>query len=104
MPFGPGFLCEFELCGPAIDNYRYGLFQVRYPIELYPLRLISENEIISELRTKLSWAKTAFHLAEPDILIENEDRFREALKVIFGALKTRRVISAILAQSQAMTT
>ncbi|MDX2043592.1 MAG: hypothetical protein SF097_20410 [Acidobacteriota bacterium] len=73
------FLQTFNLVSPVLSNYTYQLFQVQHPIEGYPLVVSFED----------SQKK-----------IDSEDEFIEELKTIFASEKTRRVIQAMIAQSQ----
>jgi hypothetical protein len=72
---------SFSLIAPALEHYRYTLFRVIYPIEMYPL-LINDSP-------------------EGDIKVRSEDEFISALRKIFAHEKTQRVIQALIAQSRA---
>ena len=72
---------SFYLIAPALEHYRYLLFWVLHPIEMYPL-LIKDSP-------------------EGDIKVESEDAFIDALRAIFAHEKTQRVIQAMIAQSSA---
>lgn len=71
---------SFWLLAPAFGNYRYQLFTVEQPVEMYPLRIVG-----SPLE---------------DMEITSEDDLLEKLKLIFASEKVQRVISAMIAQSQ----
>jgi hypothetical protein len=73
------FAYSFYLIAPALEEYRYLLFWVLHPIEMYPL-LIRDSP-------------------EGEIKVESEDEFLEALRIIFRSEKTQRVIQAMIAQS-----
>ncbi|MBI1814710.1 MAG: hypothetical protein HYR72_07020 [Deltaproteobacteria bacterium] len=70
------------IVAPALNDYRYTLVSVRHKIDLYPCEV---------------------RIPDPYQLIECEDeaRFVAALKSVLGAPRTRQIISALLAQSEA---
>ncbi|MGH9834249.1 MAG: hypothetical protein ACREBD_19950 [Blastocatellia bacterium] len=70
---------SFYLIAPALENYRYLLFWMFQPIEMYPLFIRDSPE--------------------GDIKVESENEFVEALRRIFGSEKTQSVVQAIIAQS-----
>ncbi len=72
---------SFWLLAPAFGNYKYQLFTVVQPVEMYPLRIVG-----SPLE---------------DMEIASEEDLLEKLKLIFASEKVQRVISAMIAQSQA---
>lgn len=90
------------IVAPALSNYRYRLLLVWHKIELYPAQIFVEDEILSELspnvEIKLEYPEYA---REPEqyIAIDSEEQFLNSLEMIFGSNKTRRVITALLSQS-----
>jgi hypothetical protein len=68
---------------PALDDYRFLLFTVIHPLDLYPLRLYDNTA---------------------DITYECNDQaeFEQRLRDILASDKTKKVISSILAQVQAV--
>lgn len=72
---------SFFLVAPALGNYKYQLFRVIQPVDMYPLKIVG-----SPLE---------------DIEIASEEDLLEKLKLIFASEKVKRVISAMIAQSQA---
>jgi len=76
------FTHSFILVAPALENYKYRLFTVRHPVELYPLwiNFDSWNEEPSE--------------------VDSEEEFVKELKVIFAHKRTKDIIQALIAQSQ----
>jgi hypothetical protein len=121
------FAYMFYLVGPAIGNYRYKLLTLSYPPEFYPLEIAVDEDIVREpgaitairqaLEPQAREGRPAQPKAEegsedwvtpnplatfkPDnyFQVKSEEDFRQILKTIFGAKKTRRVIAAIVAQS-----
>lgn len=91
---GPGFsdqdFCyEFDLVAPAL-GYRYQLFRIQHGVDFYPLGIdwdSPDNVSISNLHGEAG--------------IENEEKFLEALEIIFSSEKTRKVIGSLIAQSRA---
>ncbi len=70
------------LTAPALDNYRYEVVGIRHEEGLYPLWLTSGDAGI--------WDKE----------IKNEAELVETLKMVFSAEKTRKVVEALIVQSQ----
>jgi hypothetical protein len=76
-----GFVQEFFLLVPLLDNYTYRLLLVRHPLQLYPL------ELTVAPTGKVTTCRSA-------------DEFRNALKASFASEEVRAVIRALLAQAQ----
>ncbi len=72
---------SFWLLAPAFGNYRYQLFTIEQPLEMYPLRIVGGPL--------------------EDMEIASEEDLLEKLKLIFASEKVQRVIGAMIAQSQA---
>ncbi|MCZ6675995.1 MAG: hypothetical protein O7E52_01970 [Candidatus Poribacteria bacterium] len=82
---GSGFRHHFNLVVPALDNYRFRLFYITHPISLYPINISVSSP------------------GKDDTVIEvkSEDEFTKALRGIFSSEETKRIIQALIAQSQA---
>jgi hypothetical protein len=80
------FIHSLLLVAPLLDNYSFVLVSVSHPIELYPLEVVA-REIIAP---------------EPTVC-RTPAEFEAALRKIFASERVRKVISAILAQSDAVT-
>ncbi len=78
---GSYFTHQFSLVAPALDNYKFRLFYIRHLIDFYPIRIWKEG------------AK--------EIQVGSEQEFIETLREIFSSEETKRVIRALIAQSQA---
>ncbi len=87
---GDQFRYTFELVAPALDNYRYELFGISHGVEFYPLSIDWDSPDKPEL-----WALFV------EAGIESEEVLLKALEMIFSSLKTRKVISSLIAQSRA---
>jgi hypothetical protein len=91
------FSYDFCIKGTAL-GYSYSLFFISYPITLYPVFfIIDDDDLNKELgfehgRTSLKAIKAI-----------NEEKFKDYLKRIFNSEKSRRIISAILAQTEQST-
>jgi hypothetical protein len=77
------FVYYFELVAPALDNYRYRLFEISHGVEFCPVRI--EFEEFDE----------SYH----DAISENE--FMAELAKIFSSERTKRIVSSLIAQSKA---
>src|SRR5262249_52391162 len=80
---GQGFAHTFSLQPPSLDNYTYALFNATHGVMLYPV----------EITNYATGAKT--QCANPEALIQ-------ALKDLFASEHTRKVVAAILAQTDAV--
>lgn len=82
----------FYLVAPALGNYRYELLEISHSVDLYPLHIETDRDVLEELPAEMK--------DEDDTLTaDSEDRFIEILRTIFATKKVRRVIEAIIAQS-----
>ncbi len=73
------FVQKFSLVSTALGNYTYELFRVAHPVEGYPVKVFFQDE---------------------EYVAILEDELIGVLKMIFAHEKTRRVIQAMIAQSQ----
>jgi hypothetical protein len=77
----------FTLVVPALSFYRYKLFDVEHPAtKLYPLR-VDHPDTVRE-----SWEQ--FDIAD-------EGEFKDTLRKLFADEETKRIITALIAQSTA---
>ncbi len=85
-----GFHYNFFLVSPMLDNYEYAIFSISYSIELYPVRIRPDIDILKEITQsdRSQW-----------ILADSEAEFLEVLGKIFRAEKTKKIINALLVQS-----
>lgn len=78
------FEAEFFIIVPALDNYAYRLFSIRYPVTMYPLTIID----------------TAMDL-QSRIECPAEEDFVNALRLFLSQAKVKKIISSLIAQSKA---
>lgn len=81
------FYYKFFLVCSSID-YKYQLFSFGLPIDMYPVTIFPDSSIGNDL----GW--------EQKIQVNSEKIFIEALRKIFSAQKTIKIITTLLAQSQ----
>jgi hypothetical protein len=82
---------SFRIIAPALGNYRVLLFAASHkPIELYPLKIISEI-LAPEGKYYREWE------------VKDEAALKASLKVMFADTKTTKIIEALLAQSEGYT-
>jgi hypothetical protein len=72
---------KLTIVAPALDNYSYAVCVVRHDVELYPCSIYDQRTT--------QWTKC-----------ENEADLKEKLGAILSGEKTRRVIEALLSQSE----
>jgi len=83
------FAYEFQINVPALDNYTYRLFIIRYDVDLYPVRFASLDDAIAE---EMGVSR------EQGLSASDAEEFTEILARIFGSQRTRHVVHAILSQ------
>jgi hypothetical protein len=76
------FVHEFYLVGPLLNNYRYQLFTARNGVDLYPVKVEFSE------------------FGEDRVTASSEEELLNILGRIFSSDKTRKVVDAIIAQSQ----
>ncbi len=84
---------NFYIVAPALNNYRFLLLRTLHNVELYPLYIETGDDIFKEISQKFNALNNIY------IKVESEEEFLEVLRAIFNSSKTKRVLSAILAQS-----
>ncbi|MGC9946686.1 MAG: hypothetical protein ABSF64_10000 [Bryobacteraceae bacterium] len=77
---GPNIRHSFVIKVPALGNYRYALFSVHHPVELYPV--VIEGATPSRL--------------------EDEDALREWLRRMFASDATKRIIASLYSQASGL--
>ena len=84
------FRYKFLIEAPSL-SYAYELLLITHDVTLYPVIIYPDESICREV------------LPESDISVkaDNEEAFIEVIKKIFGATRTREVISSLLAQVRA---
>ncbi len=76
------FEITFSIVAPHVNNYRYKVLTVRHTLEFFPARVTyMENR---------HWKTRE---------VQNESELKEAMRQIFQADNTRRVINSLRAQS-----
>ncbi len=93
------FIFYFNIVAPALGNYRYRLFKIGYQIDLYPLSIYIDSDIIKDLaKNNILTGDPKIKIGGP-VIVKTEKEFVELLRAIFNTEKTKRVLAAILAQS-----
>jgi hypothetical protein len=78
---GNGILSHSFLVTSPIFNYSYSLFTVMHSAEFYPVDFVDDSNIVLES-------------------VNSEEAFVDKLRSIFASEKTRKVVSALIAQAQ----
>jgi len=89
------FSYTFDIVAPILDNYRYRLLTIYHHIDFYPLIIAVEKEIYQDIKLSDKTKKESMALE-----VDSESKFLEELRKIFRSNKTKRIISALLAQSK----
>lgn len=97
-----GFNYKFYIVAPALNNYRFLLFEIEHTINLYPLIVIPDESILNELRNesrdiKIDQLNVRFEKYNV-IYVGSEEEFLKALEAITKSKKTRQVIQSLLSQ------
>jgi hypothetical protein len=87
--FGAEFVHRFYLIAPALDDYRYKLFEITHPVDLYPVNFHLDEDIQEELLAKNG--------KEP-LSAQTEDELTNILGKILNSEKAKHVVRALLAQ------
>jgi hypothetical protein len=74
------FLHNFYLVAPALDRYQFLLFTIEHDVDFYPIKILSEQE--------------------HSVVANTEDEFTTKLADLFASDKTKKVVHALIAQSQ----
>ncbi len=82
----------FYIVAPALGNYRYKLFTISHDFNLYPVTFHFDEDIGDEFRQN----------CEKPILGDSEAKFLNILGKALSSAKTKKVIRALLAESQAL--
>ncbi|MBI1927487.1 hypothetical protein HYR99_25005 [Candidatus Poribacteria bacterium] len=76
------FWYGFNLVAPALGNYRFRLFSIIHNIDFYPVEI-------------------DFFAVDGIVKVESEKAFLEELRKLLSSEETKRIIRALIAQSQA---
>ena len=77
------FWVGFDLYSPALGEYTYRLFEVTYPLQLFPVTLTTANG---------------------DLVAHSLDDFKAVLESVLRSPRTKQVVEAIMAQATALGT
>ena len=92
----------FFIVAPALNNYRYQLLTVWHQVDLYPVQIFVEGQILEELGSGVQ-IEHEYNQHSPEdipyIAVDSEEQFLDNLAKVFGSSKTKRVITALLSQS-----
>jgi len=80
---GKGFVHNFYLVAPFLDNYSYRLFAGTHSLQLFPLEI--QADVMNQ----------RYRCNSPE-------EFAEKLRFIFAADKTKNVINAIISQTDTL--
>lgn len=93
------FVYKLMLIAPSLGFYKYQLLAISHEIELYPVKIVVEPSIQSELPTSMIVKIDDLHYVEEVVVAESEEEFIRILGLIFQSQKTRRVITSLMSQS-----
>ncbi|MCE7982469.1 MAG: hypothetical protein DYG89_14855 [Caldilinea sp. CFX5] len=100
------FVFFFFLLAPVLGNYRYQLIRISHDIGLYPIEIKVEPSILQEVQSTLDvrteevegdiarFGKESYY-----IHVASEEELIKALRAIFNSNKCRKVLTALLSQS-----
>ncbi len=80
---------RFVIKVPALGNYRYALFSVHHPVELYPV-------LVSEDATRSSGSGI---IPIEGMRLPDEEALRTWLRGVFASEATKRIIASLYAQA-----
>ena len=77
------FAFEFYLTSPSTPNYKFRILFLVYRIGYYPLQLVMDDEIASEIGVG------------QNVTCENEDEFNQYLEKILSSPKVAKVVTSL---------
>ena len=83
------FSYRLLLVAPALGFYGYELMRISHGVDLYPVTIAADDDVLRELTGA----------GQEELVANTQDEFVEILAAIFRTRKTRQVIRALLAQS-----
>ena len=83
------------ISSPTLGDYSFRLFDIHYPVEMYPLLLKFDDAVASELELK-HIDDTSFHK------ITNEEDLVSTLKRAFASRRVKKVIMSLISQAKAI--
>ena len=85
------FNYSFVLIAPALGNYTFSLINFDHPVELYPVKVIVDEEMKASLPELFPKERT--------VMARDEEEFLEIVSRIFSSERTRKIIRGLLSQS-----
>jgi hypothetical protein len=85
------FNYSFVLIAPALGNYSYSLINFDHPVELYPVKVIVDEEMKASLPEIFPNERT--------VMAKDEEEFLKIVEAIFSSDRTRSIIRGLLSQS-----
>ena len=89
------FAFEFFIVAPSIPNYKYRVMFMQYKIEYYPLLLVLDDEIATEINFPVSSENSDEILSSQNVVCENEEQFIELLRKVITSKKVRKVVASL---------
>jgi hypothetical protein len=87
------FSYSMYIKAPALGNYTFWLLTIEHKLEMYPTTLMVDDKVGMELEFPLEgWLHT--------IEATNEPHFETLLKAIFGTVRVRQVVGALITQAR----
>jgi len=93
---GAAFIYRFYIIAPTLD-YRFQLFQLAFPIEMYPVTIKPDDDIMEELNN--ANLNTEFG-PYGTIRVDSEEQLIPLLASILGSAKSRKIVQSLVAQSK----
>ncbi len=101
--FGGGLLHSLFLRVPALEDYSTILLQIKQPLDLYPLRLISlhdmRNPFVHFNPSKAPRIDSYF--GSEGLMCTDEAAYIAGLRALLGSESTKRVLATLMAQAAA---
>lgn len=86
------FRYDFWIVAAALGPYQFRIFRIGHQVDLYPVNISVDRDIHEEIAPD----------TRPYLRSDSPDDFRELLRQIFGAEKTKSIINALVAQSRSV--
>jgi len=87
--FGTKFQFEVILLSKRLNDYSFTVFEFGYDINLYPVKVLINKSILDEMINKGEFTSNI-------AIIENEEKFKKVIELIFETNKFREIVSSLM--------
>ncbi|EPY6430834.1 hypothetical protein [Clostridium sporogenes] len=85
------FFYDFYIKGKNVKDYRYKLFTIQNPIELYPVTIFLDTKLFDEISNGIKK-----FIKDKKVVIDTEEEYINVLKWILSANRVQEIITGII--------